>query len=647
MACPFPIPTPSLLWDKAQANMSFRDSWRDPILINTVGHWAGVLLFSVTILLLLRNWRLHGIKRVKLPLIAAGLALGWNLGSLIILGWPGANPILLAMVITASFSMLTILPAVLFQVLNRGRHGLITTAGYCVSIGAASLHVIELFSTNGGMHQIALLLIALGFGGLSGAVFVTDFIAAATPDRSQGISLLCLFLFTCSFLHFGYNHTNSPWAAEITWHHIGVPVVLIVLLKDYRFLLLDTFSRFLVNFGLAVIYVAALVGLTVEFRLWDMIRSSMFAAGGVLVALCVSLILFSQCRNAVQAWMNRAIFRRRSVATCKEAIELTATSARSEEDLIAQSAKHIAEYFRTDQFAVSDLPLSDPVQVSAEALHGGEGWQPFRPEVRIPLRFSAGKNRLLYLGRRRGGQRYWSDDFLDVGQLGMVVVEQVERFRAEELKRLVSQAELKALQAQINPHFLFNALNTLYGTIDRGSTEARRMVLNLADIFRYFLQGERAYISLADELHIVEAYLQIEGLRLGQRLSSEVLASEKSRSAMIPILTVQPLVENAVKHGVTPKTGPCRVVVKAEDILGGLRITVQDTGVGFGTSQKSSSGGIGIGLDNVRRRLLLSCGPTAELQIRTSEEGTTVSFVVPYGTTADHMLSTQASRIPA
>ncbi len=569
--------------------MFIAGDWRNPIFINTVGHWAGVLLFSVTILLLLRNWRLHGIKSVKLPLIAAGLALGWNLGSLVILGWPNANPFLLATVVTASFSMLTLLPAVLLQVVNRGHHRVITAIGYGVSVTAASLHVAELFFTNGVLHQIAFLLIALGFGGLSAAAFVLECLVIAKPDRSQCVSLICLLLFTSSFPHFGYHHTSSPWAAEITWHHIGVPVALIVLLKDYRFLFLDTFSRFLVNFGLAVVYVGVLLGLTVELRLWDMIRSSMFAAGGILVALCVSLILFSQCRNAVQAWMNKVIFRRQSVAACKQAIELTASSARSEDDLIAQSARQIAEYFRTDQFVVSDLPSSDPVRVSAEALHGAETGQPFRPEVRIPLRFSAGNNRLLYLGRRRGGQRYWSDDFLDLGQFGMIVVEQVERFRAAELKRLVNQAELKALQAQINPHFLFNALNTLYGTIDRGSTEARRMVLNLADIFRYFLQGKRAYISLADELRIVEAYLQIEGLRLGDRLSSEVLANEKSRSAMIPILTVQPLVENAVKHGVTPKIGPCRVVVKAEDAAGGLHITVQDTGVGFGSSQKSSS----------------------------------------------------------
>ena len=100
------------------------------------------------------------------------------------------------------------------------------------------------------------------------------------------------------------------------------------------------------------------------------------------------------------------------------------------------------------------------------------------------------------VGARRGGRPYRSDDLSDM-RLGVAIVEQVERFRAEELKRLVSQAELRALQAQINPHFLFNALNTLYGTIDRRSRTARRLVLNLAEIFRYFLQGDRTVISLS------------------------------------------------------------------------------------------------------------------------------------------------------
>jgi LytS/YehU family sensor histidine kinase len=249
--------------------------------------------------------------------------------------------------------------------------------------------------------------------------------------------------------------------------------------------------------------------------------------------------------------------------------------------------------------------------------------------AQIPLRFSSGDVRFLIAGARRGGRRYLSEDLEDMRRLGMAIVEQVERFRAEELRRLASEAELRALQAQINPHFLFNALNTLYGTIDRTSYEARRMVLNLADIFRYVLQGDRVTIELSEELRIVEAYLEIEKLRLGDRLETELIVSEEARAAMIPILSIQPLVENAVKHGIAAKAGRGHVSVLVSTAAAGLCVRVEDTGVGFEASAQQPREGAGMGLENVRRRLALYYGPTAELTIQSSTEGTAVSFLIP------------------
>src|SRR6202051_4312926 len=119
-----------------------------------------------------------------------------------------------------------------------------------------------------------------------------------------------------------------------------------------------------------------------------------------------------------------------------------------------------------------------------------------------------------------GWRRYLSEDLRALNHLTRIVAEEVERFRAAEMQRLVSQAELRALHSQINPHFLFNALNTLYGIIPREAAGARRTVLNLADIFRYFLQSDKILIPLSEELKIVRAYLEIERLRLGPRLQT-------------------------------------------------------------------------------------------------------------------------------
>ena len=608
----------------------------NPILINSIGHSAGLLVFGLIIVLLIRDGRTHGIRQTRLSLAAAVLAFAWNAGSLLAIGSGNQSPLLMGIVMTVSFSVLSFLPAVLLHVALRGRLSRVVTAGYLVSTAAVLLHASELVFPAFGAHQVALATIVFGFGLL---LVVSLFsLRRREPINSGGlpewISLTCLLLFTTSFLHFGYEHVQSPWAAEVTWHHIGIPVVLIVLLQDYRFLLLDTFSRFLMNFGLAALYIGSLLVLDERFRLWEVAQRNTYMAGLCLVGLCVSLILYAHVRNVLEAWMSRVIFHRRTTDDCGQVITRLSTAARSENELLERAAHEVARHMRTERFAIVDeLPgtkrLETPSFLFREPGPAESRTHGFSAEAQIPLRFSSGDSRYLMLGARRGGRRYFSEDLEDMRRLAAVMVEQVERFRADELKRLVAQAELRALQAQVNPHFLFNALNTLYGTIDRGSFEARRMVLNLADIFRYCLQGDRAVIQLSEEVRIIQAYLEIESLRLGDRLTTELLVSPAAGVTMIPILSIQPLVENAVKHGIAEKNGGGRVSLRAEKTAEGLRITVEDTGVGFQRSSEKAGSSTGVGLENVRRRLVLCHGPQAELHIHSDSNGSIVTFFLP------------------
>ncbi|MBV8070789.1 MAG: histidine kinase [Acidobacteriaceae bacterium] len=617
--------------------MTVSGNWRNPILINTVGHTAGALLFAFIIGLLIHEWRTHGMRQTRLSILAALLALGWNVGSLIVLGspYPASSPII-EFVVTASFSMLSLLPAVLLQVALQGQQRFLVASGYVVSACAIGLHFGEPFFAVTRLHQAGLIAIVFGFAVLTATAFALRRQRGKrdSAEKSEWISLGCLLLFTSSFLHFGYQHLSSPWAAEIAWHHIGIPVALIVLLRDYRLLLLDTFIRFLVNTGLAAVYVTIVLLLNEKFRLWEWVRHSMFLTGVTLVGLCVLLISFAALRNSLQAWVSRAIFRRQNVDDCARAIANLPVAARSEEELLAQAGQLIAGLLGAERFAITAESRQQtaslrPSIVLGEHRGGQTGPNGFYAEAQLPLRFSSGDARCLILGSRRGGRRYRSDDLDDLRHLGAAVVEQVERFRAEELRRLVNQAELRALQAQINPHFLFNALNTLYGTIDRNSRDARRMVINLAEIFRYFLRGHQALIPLSEEMRIVTAYLEIEALRLGDRLQTELIISDSVRSTLIPILSIQLLVENAVKHGVGLKQGFGKVSVTAERAPAGLQIRVEDTGIGFERSQTQPHDGTGLGLENVRRRLFLCYGSSAELQIQSSDAGTTVSFLVP------------------
>jgi two-component system LytT family sensor kinase len=202
------------------------------------------------------------------------------------------------------------------------------------------------------------------------------------------------------------------------------------------------------------------------------------------------------------------------------------------------------------------------------------------------------------------------------------------------MQNLVSQAELRVLQAQINPHFLFNSLNTLYGAIQRENAPARRLVTNLASLFRYALGSERSFIGLAEELRIVRAYLEIEQLRLGPRLTTSFEIDEAALPAEIPVFSIQPLVENAIRHGVAIRRGSGFVKVAIHRREREIRIVISNSGP---FRQPAPDNGNGIGLMNVRKRLSLCYGAESQLKIESGEDHTEVSFTVPLSGAAKAM----------
>jgi two-component system sensor histidine kinase LytS len=176
---------------------------------------------------------------------------------------------------------------------------------------------------------------------------------------------------------------------------------------------------------------------------------------------------------------------------------------------------------------------------------------------------------------------------------------QLEAFEAQESSQLAAAAELKALRAQINPHFLFNALSTV-AELSRGQPEAERTILNLSQVFRYALEStQRERVPLGAEIDAIRAYLEIEATRFEEHLRFEIDVSEDARDTPIPPMLLQPLVENAVKHGLSSKVSGGKVVIAAARDNGHLHITVQDDGVGFDLDRKAR----GVGLSNVGARV--------------------------------------------
>jgi two-component system, LytTR family, sensor kinase len=609
-------------------------SLRNPLFVNTVGNISGALLFGLLIILLVRGWARSQDRQRSASLIAACLAFIWNLGSLVGVASTHQDGQIADWLVTINFSVLSLLPAVLFKVVLRQRYPFLARVGYALAFSSVALHFAELRFPWAGLHEIALLLITVGFACLIAAVYVVSYLRSdARPSLTDAV---CLLLFTLSFLHFGYGHSTAAWTNEVACHHAGIPLALIVLLRDYRLLLLETFIRFLANFGLAGAYALALYWTNKGGNLLERARGNGFALGILLISFCFSLILFTYLRSLLQKQLTHRVFRRGDLNACSKRILQISSESRSEQELLSRVAAELCRFVNAERFLVSDKPVGQaqsadlaeskiaPDQIPADY---------FWAELELPLRFSRGDSVTLLLGPRRGSRRYLPEDIEALTQLTALLTEQVERFRHNELQRLAHEAEVRALQAQINPHFLFNALNTLYGTIGRESFQARRLVLNLADLFRYCLQRDRTLIPLGEELSIVQAYLEIETLRLGDRLVTEICAVQSAREVMIPILTVQPLVENAIKHGISQRTGKGKIRVLATNSGGVLLVTVQDNGPGF--AQRDANSGLGMGLENVRQRLRLCYGASATVNINSTRDRTSVSLSIPIGAPED------------
>jgi two-component system LytT family sensor kinase len=175
--------------------------------------------------------------------------------------------------------------------------------------------------------------------------------------------------------------------------------------------------------------------------------------------------------------------------------------------------------------------------------------------------------------------------------------------KLEEQERLLMQAKLDALSSQINPHFLFNTLNSVSSLIRVHPEQARTMVIRLARIMRRRLRAQEHFAPLRDELDFIEDYLQIETARFGDKLRVVKDVDPDTLDALVPSMLLQPLVENCIKHGISGKVDGGAITLRTRYHAGRLVIEVEDDGVGIPEAELSGILNKGIGVNNVRERL--------------------------------------------
>ena len=218
-----------------------------------------------------------------------------------------------------------------------------------------------------------------------------------------------------------------------------------------------------------------------------------------------------------------------------------------------------------------------------------------------------------------------------VGEAAALVSAMVELSEMEAQGERLARAELRALRAQISPHFIYNALAAVASFIHSRPEEARELLTEFAEFIRYAFARQRAYVTVADELRYVEKYLRLEQARFGERLKVRVQVDPEVLQAVLPVLSLQPLVENAVRHGVERQPEGGLVAIEGIDLGNDVALRVSDSGDGIDPDRAADAlagRGPGIGLGNVHGRLLSTFGEGYGLQVEAGE-GTTVVMTLP------------------
>lgn len=202
---------------------------------------------------------------------------------------------------------------------------------------------------------------------------------------------------------------------------------------------------------------------------------------------------------------------------------------------------------------------------------------------------------------------------------------------AAELEKQLAQAKLQALQMQLNPHFLFNSLHAISALMHEDVERADAMIARLSDLLRAALDSsDTQEVTLRDEFDLLRRYLAIEQIRFGDRLNVKIDAPQDILDAQVPNLILQPLVENAIRHGIEPRTRPGRIELRAQNANGTLVLEVSDNGPGLPPSQPVNKG---VGLSNTRTRLRTLFGNAHGLELLPSPEGgLLVRLTMPFRT---------------
>jgi two-component system LytT family sensor kinase len=607
--------------------------------ISLLGFITGTILYAMLLWMVLSARP----RSNHLALLTGILGIFWNLGSFAAWGLPGVGitvgiPFLLA----TAFGALCFLPAVVVHSTLRTGEGwtrpwnvVAVTVAYFMSVVATVFHFHSAVVFGTAPSHVALRGMTIGFVGLLVALLL---ITRGQPGWTRSLWVAALAVFAVSALHLsGDDHRGEdPWWLALVGHHASLPLVLAILYQDYRFALADIFLKRALSLILLVGLVFGVYGMGAS----PLIAEQPMTKVSLLLLLAMwaaTALVYPWLRSAASWFVDTVILGRADYERVLSDTSRALEKCESPEAVLQTVASVLASALTSESLTWTELKagalVPEPLKRGATAV--------LVPTVEAP-QFA------LSIESLSGGRRLLSDDQSLLDRLALLAGRRIDAIRAmreryerdlreEEVRKLAAEAELRALRAQINPHFLFNALTTIGYLIQTAPERALTTMMRLSGLLRSVLRSSGQFATLGEELELIEAYLDIESARFEDRLQVRIDVPMDLRSLEIPALILQPLVENAIKHGIARSIsgGEVRIGARletaewnsAEEIL---ILTVADTGAGAAEEDFLAPGKRGVGLENVERRIHLHGGDSAVLSIQSFPgEGTVAEIRLP------------------
>ncbi|MBA2683735.1 MAG: histidine kinase [Gemmatimonadaceae bacterium] len=611
-------------------------------LIHLLGFSSGIVLYAMLGVMTLRAGRNaggFGNRADRIPLATSLLGLLWNVGALVVYGTRDLGGAPNAWLEAAAFAALGFLPAVVVHASlqseePRSARSLVVAA-YVLSAAGALVQLHAAWAHQEIPASFALSMLTAGY---IVVIALLALLAPRGPRAGWTLSAVALAAFAVMALHLQRHTTGSESVPiELVGHHASLPLALVILYQDYRFALADIFLKRV----LTLLAVVLLAGLLYAFVAVPVVLPNLAAGNGAswavsaLIALwVVTALAYPALERTINRFVDRIVLRRADYEKVRADVAAAIAKLSSASLVLDTLCERIAPAMSAREVAWAQIP--EAMRTGADGACAVTTTRAGGASVMVPT--TEAPPYRLSVNDLAGGRRLFSGDLALLETLALLAARRIDALRVSderhrrdlrerEIVQLAAEAELSSLRAQLNPHFLFNTLTTIGQLIQEAPPRALDTLYKLTGLLRAVLKrSDGGFVTLGEEIEIVRTYLAIEGARFEERLDVSIDVPGALLDLPVPPLVLQPLAENAVKHGIAPMRDGGRVRVAAEVEGDTLLLSVTDSGAMVPAAELARRRGGGIGISNLEKRLERYYGDSASLTMHSSAElGTRVS----------------------